>query len=156
METSPNDTAPFQIARIAPPPKIDGTPGVPDACPNHQHPTYPLGVGITRGTEGEERASPPAYADPVMLPRVPQPMLATGGELPTGAGWAYELKWDGVRALAVVSQARPGWRLYARSGADITAGYPELAALAAAVRATDIDDVVLDGEVVALGEDGRP
>src|SRR5262245_28893945 len=83
-------------------------------------------------------------------------MLATGGELPTGPGWAYELKWDGVRALAVITERRPGWRLFARSGAEVTAGYPELAPLAAALRAGDIDDAVLDGEIVALGEDGRP
>jgi len=83
-------------------------------------------------------------------------MLATGGDLPMGAGWAYELKWDGVRALAVLTRGRPGLRLFARSGAEITAGYPELGSLAAALRATGIDDAVLDGEVVALGEDGRP
>jgi bifunctional non-homologous end joining protein LigD len=83
-------------------------------------------------------------------------MLATGGDLPTGPGWAYELKWDGVRALAVITQGRTALRLFARSGAEITAGYPELAPLASALRATDIDDAVLDGEIVALGEDGRP
>ena len=36
------------------------------------------------------------------MPGAPQPMLATAGELPVGPGWAYEFKWDGVRALAVV------------------------------------------------------
>ena len=37
-----------------------------------------------------------------LCPGVPRPMLATTGELPVGPGWAYEFKWDGVRALAVV------------------------------------------------------
>lgn len=76
-------------------------------------------------------------------------MLATNGELPTGPGWAYELKWDGVRAVAVTSGGR--LRLYARSGAEITAAYPELRDLARAV-----PDVVLDGEIVAFDAAGRP
>mgnify|MGYP001318920717 CR=1 FL=1 len=76
-------------------------------------------------------------------------MLAVNGELPSGPGWAYELKWDGVRALAVVSGDRV--RLYARSGAEITAAYPELAGLA-----TALPDVVLDGEIVVFDAAGRP
>ncbi|MGH3678844.1 MAG: DNA ligase, partial [Natronosporangium sp.] len=76
-------------------------------------------------------------------------MLATTGPLPTGAGWSYELKWDGVRAVAVIRGGRV--RLYARSGAEITIAYPELAALAEAV-----PDTVLDGEVVVLDAAGRP
>ena len=76
-------------------------------------------------------------------------MLATAGPLPTGAGWSYELKWDGVRAVAVLSGGKA--RLYARSGAEITLAYPELAGLAGAV-----PDAVLDGEIVALDAAGRP
>src|SRR5437899_1968723 len=81
-------------------------------------------------------------------------MLATGGDLPVGPGWAYELKWDGVRALAVLTGK--GLRLYARSGAEVTAAYPELRGIATALRAAEVDEVVLDGEIVALGVDGRP
>lgn len=77
------------------------------------------------------------------------PMLAVSGELPTGPGWAYELKWDGVRALAVIRGDR--LRLYARSGAEITPAYPELAELAQA-----LPDVDLDGEIVAFDSSGRP
>jgi bifunctional non-homologous end joining protein LigD len=76
-------------------------------------------------------------------------MLATTGELPTAPGWAYEFKWDGVRALAVLSGGRV--RLWARSGAEITAAYPELAELGGA-----LDDALLDGEVVVLDEAGKP
>lgn len=76
-------------------------------------------------------------------------MLAVSGELPTGQGWAYELKWDGVRAIAVIRGGR--LRLYARSGAEITTAYPELASLAGAV-----PEAVLDGEVVVLDAAGRP
>jgi bifunctional non-homologous end joining protein LigD len=88
------------------------------------------------------------------VPGVPQPMLATAGELPVGPGWAYEFKWDGVRALAVAKAGTT--RLYARSGAEITKAYPELSGLAAALADAGLDDAVLDGEVVLLDAHGRP
>ncbi len=75
-------------------------------------------------------------------------MLAQPGDLPTGPEWAYELKWDGVRALADTRGGR--LRLYSRSGADVTVAYPELAGLAEAV-----PDVLLDGEIVVLDAVGR-
>ena len=77
-------------------------------------------------------------------------MLATAGALPAGPGWAYELKWDGVRALAVCDGGAP--RLYARRGNEITGAYPELAGLGAGLPA----GTVLDGEIVVLDADGRP
>jgi bifunctional non-homologous end joining protein LigD len=76
-------------------------------------------------------------------------MLATPGPLPSGADWAYEFKWDGVRAIASISGGAV--RLYARSGAEITIAYPELASLGQVA-----DESVLDGEIVALDERGRP
>jgi bifunctional non-homologous end joining protein LigD len=76
-------------------------------------------------------------------------MLATPGPLPSGPGWAYEFKWDGVRALATIERGR--LRLYARSGAEVTAAYPELAALAGV-----LEHAVLDGEVVVMDAAGRP
>ena len=76
-------------------------------------------------------------------------MLATAvSTLPTGEGWAYEFKWDGVRALMDVTER--GVRLISRAGNDVTKGYPELAAQAA-----EVDDALLDGEIVAF-VDGRP
>jgi bifunctional non-homologous end joining protein LigD len=81
-------------------------------------------------------------------------MLATTGELPVGPGWAYEFKWDGVRALAVISPDKI--KLYARSGADITRGYPELLGLGRALAENGITEAVLDGEIVSLDADGRP
>lgn len=78
-----------------------------------------------------------------------KPMLAMTGQLPAGDGWAYEFKWDGVRALADIGAGRQ--RLYARSGAEITTAYPELIPLA-----EQVDDALLDGEVVLFDEAGRP
>jgi bifunctional non-homologous end joining protein LigD len=85
---------------------------------------------------------------------VPRPMLATAGELPVGPGWSYEFKWDGVRALAVVTST--GVRWYARSGAEVTRAYPELAGLDRALAAVGVTDAVLDGEIVVLDNAGRP
>jgi bifunctional non-homologous end joining protein LigD len=76
-------------------------------------------------------------------------MLAVTGPLPTGPGWAYELKWDGVRAVAELTGGR--LRLFARSGSEITVAYPELAGLA-----EQVPDALLDGEIVALDAAGRP
>ena len=81
-------------------------------------------------------------------------MLATTGDLPVGPGWAFEFKWDGVRALAVAAAERT--RLYARSGAEITKAYPELAGLSAALADAGLTDAVLDGEIVLLDAHGRP
>src|SRR3954471_23264381 len=76
-------------------------------------------------------------------------MLATAvSTLPSGDGWAYEFKWDGVRTLLDVSGR--GVRLISRLGNDVSAGYPELIAQAA-----DVGDAVFDGEIVAF-VDGRP
>lgn len=79
----------------------------------------------------------------------PKPMLAMTGELPAGAGWAYEFKWDGIRALADLSGGRR--HVYARSGVEITVAYPELAGLPA-----QVDNALLDGEVVLFGAAGQP
>jgi bifunctional non-homologous end joining protein LigD len=81
-----------------------------------------------------------------------RPMLATAGTLPArDAGWAYEMKWDGIRALAFLDDGVV--RLRSRTGRDISHVYPELAGMAAVV---DARQAVLDGEVVAFGADGWP
>ena len=83
-----------------------------------------------------------------------KPMLATAGELPLPAEdplWAYEMKWDGVRAVVYVEGGEA--RLFTRNDRDVTVSYPEVAE---ALSALGVDDAVLDGEVVALGPDGRP
>ncbi|MFG1953164.1 non-homologous end-joining DNA ligase [Micromonospora sp. NPDC048830] len=84
------------------------------------------------------------------MPGAPlKPMLAMTGPLPAGADWAYEFKWDGVRALADIVNGRQ--HLYARSGVQITVAYPELITLA-----EQVGDALLDGEVVSLNATGQP
>lgn len=72
------------------------------------------------------------------------------------ARWAFEMKWDGYRTVAVVEASDGGrrLRLLSRTGQDLTATYPELAALAGQV--TGDLPVVLDGEIVGLDPAGRP
>jgi bifunctional non-homologous end joining protein LigD len=65
--------------------------------------------------------------------------------------WGFEFKWDGIRALAFVQGGRV--RLQSRTGEDITPRYPEVHAMG---RALGSAEVILDGEVVALDENGRP
>lgn len=78
-------------------------------------------------------------------------MLAVPGELPEDAGWAFEYKWDGMRCIASVEDGRV--RLRSRSGREMTVAFPELRALAADVAP---HRAVLDGELVALDQAGRP
>ncbi len=79
------------------------------------------------------------------------PMLAAAGPLPSGPSWAFEYKYDGIRALAYVEAGR--LRLFSRNGNDVTAGYPEAAELVTLLSGRD---AVLDGELVALDESDRP
>jgi bifunctional non-homologous end joining protein LigD len=81
------------------------------------------------------------------------PMLATLGtesSLSDEEDWAFEMKWDGIRAIATVEDGQV--RYVSRNGIDLTVSYPELAELADAVQA----DAVIDGEIVALDTKGRP
>ena len=68
------------------------------------------------------------------LPRTIVPMKATSGELPIGEGWTYEVKWDGMRALAFVE--RQQLRVQSYNERDVTVSWPELAGLPDAVPAT--------------------
>jgi bifunctional non-homologous end joining protein LigD len=98
------------------------------------------------------RMDPPEDPDREPMPEEVAPMLARIGPLPPADGrWAYEVKWDGVRAIGFVQGGR--LRLSSRQGNDITARYPELRDLG---RALGSREAVLDGEVVAFGDDGRP
>jgi bifunctional non-homologous end joining protein LigD len=79
-------------------------------------------------------------------------MLATLGSLPPDTGgWAFEMKWDGVRAIAFTE--RGGAQFWSRTGREVTSSYPELRGLAAAAGRAR---VVLDGEIVAFGDGQWP
>jgi bifunctional non-homologous end joining protein LigD len=88
------------------------------------------------------------------MPRKLDAMLAKPGEVPEsdpGRWWAYEVKWDGIRALGYASRGK--WSMLSRRQEDVTARYPELGGIA---RALGDHAAVVDGEVVALDKEGRP
>jgi bifunctional non-homologous end joining protein LigD len=98
------------------------------------------------------RMDPPEDEGREPMPEHVKPMLARTGPLPPEDGrWAYEIKWDGVRAIGYAQGGR--LRLESRNGRDITPRYPELRELG---RALGSREAVLDGEVVAFGPDGKP
>jgi bifunctional non-homologous end joining protein LigD len=97
------------------------------------------------------RIDPPARErDP--FPESVVPMLARLSQLPAqDEGWAVEVKWDGVRAIAY---CRPGrLELQTRNLNEVTSQYPEVRRLS---RQLGSRDAVLDGELVAFDENGRP
>ena len=87
------------------------------------------------------------------MPSGIRPMLATIGEMPGEAGWSYEVKWDGVRALAYVDGA--SIKLESRNLKDFTPRYPEIVGEGAVPAALSNRQVVLDGEIVGFDENGR-
>ena len=87
-----------------------------------------------------------------------RPMLCVAGALPGDeAGFAFEFKWDGMRVLVAPEPGRAGGvgrvQAISRNGNDAAARFPELAGLPKAVGKSG---AILDGELVVLGEDGRP
>jgi len=116
----------------------------PSPPPDHHHTRRDAPVAADR----------PPHQDghPARMPERIVPMLASAGAPPADSDrWAYELKWDGVRAVAYIG---PGFlRMQSRNLNDITGRYPELTGLPAALAP---HDVVLDGEVVCFDAHGQP
>jgi len=113
---------------------------------------FPIEQGDSPKDWMVHRMDPPSDPARESMPEGVVPMLARAGELPVPEkGWAYEIKWDGVRALAY---CRPGeLRLESRNLIEITDKYPELGELP---RALGSRSAILDGEIVAFDADGRP
>ena len=86
--------------------------------------------------------------------RVPdaRPMLATPGPLPVGDGWSYEVKYDGIRALVGVDNTH-AVTITSRAGNDVSATFPELHAIGEALHGST---ATLDGEIIAVGDNGLP
>jgi bifunctional non-homologous end joining protein LigD len=98
------------------------------------------------------RMDPPADPEREPMPEHVVPMLAKIGGLPRDqAAHAFEIKWDGIRAIVYAEPGR--MRIEGRSLTDITAQYPELRPLG---RQLGSRSAILDGEIVALDEQGKP
>jgi bifunctional non-homologous end joining protein LigD len=88
---------------------------------------------------------------PAAKPRFVQPMKPWLVEHPPPSGdWIYELKFDGIRAIAIKIDAKV--RLVSRNGNELGARFPEVVD---AVKQLPAQECVLDGEIVALDEEGR-
>lgn len=86
------------------------------------------------------------------MPAAIYPMLATSIEKPFDSPeWLFEIKWDGYRAISFIENGKV--RLVSRNQNELTHRYPELKDLPIALKAKN---AILDGEVVALDEQGRP
>ena len=88
------------------------------------------------------------------------PMLATGPPepvaAPSGPGWSFEVKWDGVRALALV-RADGSLALRSRNGVDLSGRYPSIVARSVGEALAPLAaPAILDGECVLFDPDGRP
>ncbi|MFE4951421.1 ATP-dependent DNA ligase [Leifsonia sp. NPDC056665] len=106
------------------------------------------GAGKTAAKPAAKGAAKPITDTPV------SPMLATLGsraDIHDESEWAFEMKWDGIRAIAVVRDGAV--RLTTRNGNDVTVTYPDLAGL---VGLAGDHDLILDGEIVTLTPKGRP
>jgi bifunctional non-homologous end joining protein LigD len=99
------------------------------------------------------RMDPPADPDRQAMPERIVPMLArSSAAVPRPEDeWSFEVKWDGVRAIAYVKPGR--LRLESRNRREITDSYPEVRGL---LRDLGMREAVLDGEVVAFDDQGRP
>ena len=100
------------------------------------------------------RMDPPAHPEADPLPELVKPMMATAGTLPSTddeSGFAFEMKWDGVRAVVYVDHGSV--RVLTRNDREVVATYPELRGLG---EFFGDRTAVLDGEIVAFDEQGRP
>jgi bifunctional non-homologous end joining protein LigD len=90
-------------------------------------------------------------AVPKPMPAAIRPMLATSVEKPfDDPEWLFEIKWDGYRAVSFIEDGKV--RLVSRNQNDLTAQFAEMRDLPKSVRAKT---AILDGELVALDEEGR-
>jgi bifunctional non-homologous end joining protein LigD len=99
-------------------------------------------------------ASAALVARPVKraMPTSIYPMLAESISEPFDSpDWLFEIKWDGYRAVAFIEKGKV--RLVSRNQNELTARYPELKDMAGFVKASN---AVIDGEVVAIDEHGKP
>ena len=86
------------------------------------------------------------------MPTIVHAMLATPvAKAFDNPDWLFELKWDGYRAIAFIEDGR--LRLVSRNQNELTAQFPELGTLPKFVKA---ERAILDGEIVALDDEGRP
>ena len=117
------------------------------AVASKNYPVTPV-PPVVKGLSSPEPSSGPVKRP---MPTTIHPMLATPVDEPfDGPDWLFEIKWDGYRAIAFIDQGK--LRLISRNQNELTQRYPELKDLPKFVKAKT---AILDGEVVALDDQGR-
>jgi bifunctional non-homologous end joining protein LigD len=112
---------------------------------------------IARDMSAAPAAQPSKHKFPKSAVRAEMPSAITpmkgvlADSLPAGGDWLYEIKWDGVRAVCFVENG--ALRMTSRTGKSCERQYPELSVLP---HFLDARTAVLDGEICALDERGRP
>ncbi len=139
-----------------------------DTAVDADHPLVALDRSVASGLDIEElrageaprRPLPPDSAySPGQLPKakradlkMPSPMLASSDRIPANEqGWSFEPKLDGVRVLASLDHGKVV--MSSRRGNSVTNKYP---GIAGAVAAQPAGTLLFDGEIVAIGTDGKP
>ncbi|MDB5592479.1 DNA ligase D [Enterovirga sp.] len=117
--------------------KVAETTGEPDAPDPNGRPT----PDVAALAEGGRKAAMPESIEPCLATLVQ--------DVPKGAGWIHEIKWDGYRLLAFKTPR--GVKLATRRGHDWTARFPSIAA---AVAKLPVETAILDGEAVIADENG--
>ncbi|HUE28008.1 MAG TPA: DNA polymerase ligase N-terminal domain-containing protein, partial [Solirubrobacteraceae bacterium] len=113
---------------------------------------FPIGRDGAKDDWMIHRMDPPEDPGREPMPEHVVPMLARSGALPPDQSrWAFEIKWDGVRSIAYIQPGR--LRLESRNLNEITTGYPEIRGI---LDQTGMRELVLDGEIVAFDEQGKP
>jgi len=109
-------------------------------------------VWSSRREEGEGGLINLANAEKGPMPKNLEPMKAQLVEKPfDDERWLFEVKWDGIRLISFIDDGRV--RLQTRAGRAVDDEYPQLQAISRLVNARQ---AILDGEIVALDEEGRP
>lgn len=110
-------------------------------------------TSVRSGKHVDEVSDTPdvAAAPKRAMPKQVQPMLCTLVEKPfNGDDWLFEIKWDGYRAIG--TKQGTSLELYSRNGLDFREKYPPVAEALRALK----HDVVLDGEITAIDDEGSP
>jgi bifunctional non-homologous end joining protein LigD len=109
-------------------------------------------VWSSRREEGQGGLINLAYAEKGPMPKTLEPMKAQMVDKPFDDDrWLFEVKWDGIRLVSFIDEGNV--TLQTRAGRIVDAEYPQLQAISRLVNARQ---AILDGEIVALDEEGRP
>jgi bifunctional non-homologous end joining protein LigD len=106
---------------------------------------------VTRGPERSGKLRTPRAAPEAILPAYLPPMLATLVDAAPPGEWHAEVKYDGYRALAAISNGRVG--MWTRNSLDLTVRFPRVAQ---ALSRLVVGDAVIDGEVCVVDAQGVP